>query len=207
LVYHLGVDFTAVLGAVCTVLSVSFVWPQVLRVYRLNTVEGLSPTGTLHGLAACSLWTMYGVASGVLPLVVSNGAIGVAMFTIGVAQVRHHVLSAGRLALALAVILTVGFTAVTISTNLAGVLAIIVGVTSILPQTLYVARVASLSGVSLPMYALVTLSTMLWALYGILIGDYLLVLTNALITPCAFFVALKAWRFQSGHVPLSIEVV
>src|SRR5215217_3997077 len=98
------VDVTAVLGAVCTLLSVSFVWPQVVRVYRLNTVAGLSPLGTLHGLTACTFWTMYGVASGVLPLVVSNGVIGVAMFAIAIAQVRHHVLSARRLAGALVLI-------------------------------------------------------------------------------------------------------
>ena len=65
----------AVLGPVCTVLSVSLVWPQVIKVYRAGTVAGLSSNGTLHGLAACTLWTMYGAARGVGPLIVSNGAL------------------------------------------------------------------------------------------------------------------------------------
>ena len=199
-------DITAVLGAVCTALSVSFVWPQVLRVYRLNTVEGLSPFGTMHGLAACTLWTMYGLGRGVVPIVVSNGAIGAAMLMIASAQVRHRALPLPRLVVAGALILVVGGGAMAISTNLAGGLAIVVGVTSILPQTIHVARVAALSGVSLPMYALVTLSTALWAIYAVMIGDWLLLTTNVLICPCAFFVATKAWRFQYA-TPVAVEVI
>jgi uncharacterized protein with PQ loop repeat len=199
------VDFTAVLGAVCTGLSVSFVWPQVLRVYRLRTVEGLSPLGTLHGLAASTLWTMYGLGQGVAPLVISNGVIGVAMLMIAAAQVRHRVLPLSRLIGALVLVGAVGGAAMAVSVTLAGALASVVGITSILPQTIHVSRVAVLSGVSMPMYALITLSTILWAVYGILIGDWVLVTTNVLISPCALFVAMKAWRFQ--YAPVAIEVV
>jgi uncharacterized protein with PQ loop repeat len=67
--------------------------------------------------------------------------------------------------------------------------------------------VAELSGVSLPMYALITLSNGLWTVYGLLIGDILLVITNVLVAPCALFVALKAWRSQSAPMVVAAEVV
>src|SRR5437868_1977255 len=82
---HTPMHAIAVLGPICTVLSVSLVWPQVIKVYRAGTVAGLSSNGTLHGLAACTLWTMYGAARGVGPLIVSNGAIGVALLLIAAA--------------------------------------------------------------------------------------------------------------------------
>jgi uncharacterized protein with PQ loop repeat len=205
-VYHPAMDLTAVLGSVCTVLSVAFVWPQVVRVYRLNTVEGLAPNGTLHGLAASAMWTMYGAARGVGPLVVSNGAIGLALLMIAAAQIRHRTLPVTKLVALAAVVAVVGAGSLAISTTLAGSLAIVIGVTSILPQTLHVSRVVNLSGVSFPMYALITVSTLLWTLYGVLIGDPLLVITNILVSPCALFVAMKAWRSQYGSPALAPEL-
>lgn len=193
---------TAVLGPICTALSISFVWPQVVRVYRLNTVEGLAPNGTLQGLAACALWAMYGAARGVGPLVVSNSVIGVAMMMIAAAQIRHGALAMGKLLVAVAAIAVVGGGALAISTTLAGWIAIVIGVTSILPQTIHVSRTADLSGVSLPMYALVVLTSILWSAYALLIHDWLVIITNVLIAPCALFVALKAWRAQ--YAPLSV---
>ena len=193
---------TAVLGPICTALSISFVWPQVVRVYRLNTVEGLAPNGTLQGLAACALWAMYGAARGVGPLVVSNSVIGVAMMMIAAAQIRHGALALGKLLAAFAAIAIVGGGALAFSTTLAGWFAIVIGVTSILPQTMHVSRASDLSGVSLPMYALVVLTSILWSAYALLIHDWLVIITNMLIAPCALFVAIKAWRAQ--YAPLSV---
>ena len=197
----------AVLGPVCTVLSVSLVWPQVIKVYRAGTVAGLSSNGTLHGLAACTLWTMYGAARGVGPLIVSNGANGVALLLIAAAQIHHRTLGVGRLFAVAACIVAVGGGALAVSTVLAGWLAIVVGFTSILPQTFHVSRVTDLSGVSLPMYGLVMLTGTLWSVYGVMIGDYLIVITNVIIFPCALFVATKAWRFQYATAPLAVEIV
>jgi uncharacterized protein with PQ loop repeat len=190
------VHLTAVLGAICTALSVSFVWPQVIRVYRLNTVEGLAPNGTLHGLAACTLWTTYGAARGVAALIVSNGTIGVALLMIAAAQIRHRALGARKLLATAACITVITTGALAISTTFAGGVAILVGVTSILPQTIHASRAKDLSGVSMPMYGLIVVASVLWSLYGLLIGDPLVITTNILIVPCALFVALKAWRAQ-----------
>jgi uncharacterized protein with PQ loop repeat len=188
---------TAVLGFICTALSVSFVWPQVARVYRLNTVEGLAPNGTLHGLAACTLWTSYGTARGVVPLIVSNGTIGTALLMIAVAQLRHRTLGARRLLGAAAGICGITAAALSVSVTFAGWVAIVVGVTSILPQTFHAARATDLSGISVPMYGLIVVASVLWSVYGLLIGDPRVIITNSLIVPCAFYVAMKAWQARS----------
>jgi uncharacterized protein with PQ loop repeat len=197
---------TAVLGPICTALSISFVWPQVLRIYRLDTVEGLAPNGTLQGLAACALWAMYGAAQGIGPLVVSNSVIGVAMMMIAAAQIRHGTITIAKLLVVVATIAVVGSSALAVSTTMAGWIAIVIGVTSILPQTIHVSRAADLSGVSLPMYALVVLTSVLWSTYAVLIQDWLVLITNGLIAPCALFVALKAWRAQYPQLSMAAEL-
>src|SRR5438477_11034682 len=67
---------TAVLGPICIALSIGFVWPQVVRLYRLDTFEVSAPNGTVQGLAACIVWAMYGAARGVCARVVSYTGIG-----------------------------------------------------------------------------------------------------------------------------------
>jgi uncharacterized protein with PQ loop repeat len=190
-----------VLAPVCTALSVGLIWPQVWRVYRLRTVEGLAPIGTLHGLTACTLWTMYGVARSVAPLIVSNGAIGAAMLLLAAAQIRHRALRVRDVAAVLAVTVSVGTAALAVSTTLGGTLAVVVGVTSIVPQTIHAARVADLSAISLPTYGLICASGFLWGTYGALIGDGVVIVTNVLILPCAMFIAVMAWR--SRRLPLA----
>jgi MtN3 and saliva related transmembrane protein len=199
-------DLTSVLGPICTALSVSFVWPQVIRIYRLDTVEGLAPNGTLQGLAASALWTMYAVARGVGPLIVSNVVIGVALLMIAAAQIRHRALRVTKLLAVAVAIAVIGGGTLAFSTTLVGWIAIVVGVTSILPQALYAARANDLSGVSLPMYALVLITAVLWSVYALLIGDWLIIITNILIAPCALFVATKAWKFQYGPAPVAAEI-
>ncbi|MGE0878956.1 MAG: PQ-loop domain-containing transporter [Acidimicrobiia bacterium] len=189
-------DAAGVLGPICTALSVGFVWPQVIRIYRLDSVEGLSPYGTMQGLTGCALWTAYGINKGIGPIIISNGAIGAAMVMIAAAQVRHKALSVRRLAVLALVVGAVIAVTLSISVTLEGSIAIVVGVTSMIPQALYVTRTEDLSALSLPMYGLVLLSVLLWTAYALVLGDTQIIITNALIAPFAFFVALKTFRYQ-----------
>jgi uncharacterized protein with PQ loop repeat len=190
-------DLAAVLAPICTAVAVCLIWPQVIRVYRLNSVEGLAPLGILHGLAGCTLWTMYGAAKGIVPVIISNAAIGGALFLIAIALVRHRALKATHLVAALVGVAAVGTGSLAVSTTFEGWLAIIVGATSIFPQTVHAARARDLSAVSLPTYGLVCLNTVLWSAYGALIDDPMVILINVVILPCAVLIAFKAWRAQS----------
>jgi uncharacterized protein with PQ loop repeat len=195
-------SFTAVIAPICTVVAVCLIWPQVFRVYRLGSVEGLSSFGTLHGLSGCTLWTIYGIAREITPVIISNAAIGAALSTIAVAQVRHRALQTRYVVLTLVAATGIGVAALSISTGFLGWAAILVAVTSVLPQTIRAAVADDLSAVSLPTNCLVVANGALWILYGALIGDLQLMVINALIAPCAAFIALRAWRSQAAARPL-----
>ncbi|NBX12743.1 MAG: PQ-loop repeat-containing protein, partial [Acidimicrobiia bacterium] len=48
-----------VTGYVATLFSMAFIWPQVVRAHRRNTVEGLAPLGQVIGSVATVLWGVY----------------------------------------------------------------------------------------------------------------------------------------------------
>ena len=189
---------TPLLGALCTVLSLGFIWPQVIRVYRLRSVEGIAGRGTLHGLAGSSLWTAYGLAKANPPLIISNATIMLATVLIGIAQIRHRVLRGWQPFATIAAFMAAAFAMTAVSPALTGWVAIVVGATSILPQTFHVLRAPDLSGISLTMYAMLIGTAVSWGLYGVLLGDLLVSAPNAIVIPCALVVAAKTWRFQRG---------
>ena len=82
--------FTSVLGALCLVLGISFAWPQVIRVYRVKSVEGISPRGQLHGLSGCVLWTVYSYVQAITPFMIANTFVLTAMILVTAALVRHR---------------------------------------------------------------------------------------------------------------------
>jgi uncharacterized protein with PQ loop repeat len=189
-------DGIRLLGWWCTALSVAFVWPQVARVYRQHTVDGIAPKGTLHGGVASSMWLLYGLALGDAAISVANGAVVLAMALIATQQVRYGVLAKRTGVLTVLLVGVVGGVGLAISPSVVGWLAIVVGATSVLPQTVHVLHAPTLHGVSVPTYALLCLTTLSWASYGLGIGDPLVVATNLLVLPCAALVMSRTWVFQ-----------
>ena len=190
------VDWTQVLGLWCTGLSVAFVWPQVARVFRQRTVDGIAPTGTLHGAVASALWMLYGLARGDVAISVANAAVVVAMSLIASQQIRYRTLSSRTAASTFLLVVIVGGCGLAVSPDVVGWLAIIAGATSVLPQTFHVLHAPTLHGVSVPTYALLCLTTMSWASYGVVVGDPLVVLTNLLVLPCAALVVSRTLASQ-----------
>jgi uncharacterized protein with PQ loop repeat len=186
------------LGLWCACLSVAFVWPQVARVYRQRTVEGVAPNGTLHVAVAAALWTIYGLARADLAVSAANAAVVVAMALIAAQQIRYGTLPARTAGLTAVVTVIVGSCALAISPDLVGWLAIGAGATSALPQTFHVLRSSSLDGVSVPTYALLCLTASSWAAYGFGIGDPLIVVTNLVVLPCAVVVLARTLLSRRG---------
>lgn len=199
------VQWIRVLGVWCTALSVAFVWPQVARVYRHHTVDGIAPKGTLHGGIASSLWMLYGLAAGDLAISVANAAVVLAMGLIATQQIRHGVLSARTASATVLLVAVVGGIGLAISPAAVGWLAIVAGATSVLPQTFHVLHAPTLHGVSVPTYALLCLTTVSWASYGFGIGDPLVIATNLLVLPCAALVMSRTWIFQRRSLALAAE--
>jgi len=194
-------DWMRLLGLWCTTLSVAFVWPQVARVYRQHTVDGIAPNGTLHGAVASGLWMVYGLARGDVAITVANAAVVAAMALIAAQQIRHGTLTRSRAALVGVTTIVVAAIALAISPAAVGWLAIVAGATSVLPQTFHVLRAPTLDGVSVPMYALLCVTTLSWSVYGVAVGDPLVVVTNLLVFPCAAVVMTRTWTYQRGATP------
>jgi uncharacterized protein with PQ loop repeat len=173
----------------------------VARVYRQHTVDGIAPNGTLHGAVASAWWMLYGLARGDVAISVANAAVVAAMALIAAQQIRHGTLTRRKAAFTAAGVVVVGGIALAISPAAVGWLAIAAGATSVLPQTFHVLRAPTLDGVSVPMYALLCLTTLSWAAYGLALGDPLVVATNLLVLPCAALVMSRTWIYQRGANP------
>ena len=191
-------DWLTLLGLWCTALSVAFIWPQVVRVYRQHTVEGIAPKGTLHGATASAFWMLYGLAVGDAAITLANVAVVLAMALIAFQQVRHGTLPARTGILTAVLVAVVGVGATLLSPTAIGWLAIVAGATSVLPQTVHVLRSETLNGVSITTYLLLCLTAFSWAAYGVFVGDPLVIITNVLVLPCAAVVAARAWLSQRG---------
>ena len=187
---------SSVLGAICLVLGITFSWPQVLRVYRVKSVEGISPRGQLHGLSGCALWTVYAYVRVIVPMMIANTFVLTSMILVTAALVRHRKMPLWQLLAVVGGFGAFGIVMSIISPAITGWFAIVIGATSILPQAVYVLRYANLSGVSIGMYGLMVVNGLAWTLYGISIHDLLVCFPNFILVPCALMIAVKAWAYQ-----------
>ena len=183
-------------GAAATVLSVAFSWPQVVRGWRTDSTEGVVPRSFLQGACGSTLWTVYGVALGDAPLVVSNASIVLASLLVLVLCVRHRRIRAVEVAGLVAASLAVGLAAAARSDSTLGWCALLVGAPAIVPQTWRVWRTERLYGVSAVMYATLAVCCGVWMAYGFIIGDLFVAMPNVIGISCASYIA---WRAHDSH--------
>lgn len=180
-----------------------FIWPQVFRVYRNDTVEGLAPLGALQGMSGSILWSIYGLSQSDMPLFGSNLLLSIAIALLGVAMMRHGVLSMETLLGVIVGVLGMGLVATAISTSVVGILAFAIGASSVLPQTLKVLGDPDLDGVSVSSNSLLFVTSSAWLTYGLAISDTLVWLPNLLVIPCSALIVAKARASQrrTANVP------
>lgn len=178
-----------------------FIWPQVFRVYRNDTVEGLAPLGALQGMSGSILWSTYGLSQSDIPLFGSNLLVAVAIGLLSMAMVRHGVVKRTTVFGLVAIVIGIGFVTAAVSTIVLGMLAFVVGALSVLPQTLKVLRDPDLQGVSVSSNALLFATASTWLCYGLAIGDALVTMPNLLVIPCSAIIVAKARAAQSKSVP------
>ncbi|MBU6226247.1 MAG: hypothetical protein KGQ43_01540 [Acidobacteria bacterium] len=192
---------TNLLGLVASVLSMLFIWPQVFRVYRNDTVEGLAPLGALQGMSGSILWSIYGLSQSDMPLFGSNLLVAVAIALLAAAMVRHDVVKRTTVFALVTIVIGLGFVTGAVSTTLLGMLAFAVGALSVLPQTFKVLRDPDLQGVSVSSNALLFVTSSTWMCYGLAIGDALVTLPNVLVIPCSAIIVAKARAAQRRATP------
>lgn len=187
---------TNLLGLVASLLSMSFIWPQVYRVYRNDTVEGLAPLGALQGMSGSILWSTYGLARTDIPLFGSNLLVAVAIGLMSLAMVRHGIIKRSTVLALVTTVIGIGFVTAAVSTTLLGMLAFVVGALSVLPQTFKVLRDPNLQGVSVSSNALLFATSSMWLCYGLVISDALVTLPNFLVIPCSAVIVQRARASQ-----------
>ena len=64
--------------------------------------------------------------------------------------------------------------------TLVGTIAAVMTTIAFIPQAYHSYKTRDLSGVSLPMYSIFTLGVALWLGYGLLLGDWPLIISNAI---------------------------
>ena len=185
-------DFQDLLGAWCFGLSLIFTIPQAVRVIRRDTVEGISVTSQLQGVAGSILWIVYGLVSGSPVVAAANVVTLIGIGIVVYKQVDMNVISM-RFAIGIELAVCVlAFVTLNISESVLGVVTVFIGSTGIIPQAVRAARTSHLVGVSVMTFLIITTMTVSWGTYGLLIGDAYVAAPNIIIGPCALFIAIRA---------------
>lgn len=184
--------FRNLLAVWCVSLSIIFMWPQVIRVIRKKTVEGISVVATVHSMSGALLWSIYGIVAAVPSVAFANIVTYVAVGIIIGAQVRYAVVSL-RLAIGSQLtIALIGIIAAFVSDVFIGVVAIAIGGTAIIPQTIRSARTDRQVGVSALTFAMIAVMSTSWAIYGAILENVFIIAPNFLVVPCAIFISVRA---------------
>ncbi len=185
-------DLVAVVAVACTVV---FAWPQVFRVLR-HGIAGISVGAITLSMVGASAWLGYGVAEGLAPVIVANLGVMTGQLVVTVELVRHHALPRRRAAGA------IGAAGVLIALSQLGALtdpivavAGLVAIVSVAVQLVEVLREPHrLEGLSASTYAILTLVSASWIVYGLLRADVVIIATNTAVLPMAAFVSWSAGR-------------
>ena len=191
-------------GSIAALLGVVFIWPQVIRVYAKQSVEGVSGLSHLIGLSGTLMWFTYAISTQSLPMLISNANIEIAIIALMVMLVRKRALP---LWLPVTVFsLTAAYCIVmsAVAPSVVGITSVLIGTPAILPQLWRAIRTEYLLGVSPSSYLLLASMSLGWFTHGILIDDAIVSYPNFLLAPSALFIAWKAWSSQRRAAQTSV---
>jgi uncharacterized protein with PQ loop repeat len=191
------VTIEAVVSVLAVALTVVFAWPQVFRALR-HGVHGISPGAITLSLVAASAWLGYGIARGLIPVIVANFGVMTGQLVVTVELVRNAALPRARAAVAIAAALAlIAVCQVSVLTGPIVVVAGLIAFTSVLTQLLEVLREPhALEGLSASTYGILTSVSACWVVYGLLQGDVVIIATNVVILPMA---ASITWAASRSH--------
>jgi PQ loop repeat. len=192
-------------GSIAALLSVVFIWPQVIRVYAKQSVEGVTGLSHLIGLSGTLMWFTYAINTQSLPMMVSNANIEIAIVALMVMLVRKRVLP-----LWLPVTVFIGSVVYCVVLNAVapsavGITGVLIGTPAIVPQVWRAVRTEYLLGISASSYLLLASMSLGWFTHGVLINDAILTYPNFLLAPSALFIAWKAWSSQRRAAQMSVS--
>jgi uncharacterized protein with PQ loop repeat len=188
------VTVEAISGAIATMCGMAFIWPQVFRIYRHHTVEGLSAATVLVGLINPVFWTVFGYSTGRSLAVFANSNVGLAFILIAFQMARRKALN--PLVAMMMFISTLVYCVVMneISPYVVGITGLVVSAPMFLPQLWKAVRTRDLYGVSVWSNLLFSVQCGFWVVYGIEVEEWLYIYPNAVLLPCGVIIAWRVVR-------------
>jgi len=189
------VTIETVISVLAVALTVVFAWPQAFRVLR-HGVHGVSVGAITQSFVAASAWLGYGIARGLVPVIVANFGVMTGQLIVTLELTRHRALPKMGAASAIGgAVVLIGACQVSALTEPIVVVAGLVAMTSVLTQLLEVLREPhALEGLSASTYGILTSVSACWAIYGLLMGDVVIIVTNVVILPMAAYITRAASR-------------
>ncbi len=191
-------------GSIAALLGVVFIWPQVIRVYAKQSVEGVSGLSHLIGLSGTLMWFTYAISTQSLPMLISNANIEIAIIALMVMLVRKRALPLWLPVTVSAVTAAYCVVLSAVAPSAVGITGVLIGTPAILPQVWRAIRTEYLLGVSPSSYLLLVSMSLGWFTHGILIDDAIVSYPNLLLAPSALFIAWKAWSSQRRAAQVSV---
>ncbi len=161
------------LVAVANVMGAGMIVPQVLRIRRRRSADGLSPAWVGVGIGLNVWWILYGVAEqlwGLLPVSIGAGLLYVVIVVQLVGLGERGVLAAvGR---GLGVALVAPFVAlVAAGWTAAGLTVGVAYAVQFAPATIAALRSASIDGIAPLTWSMALVEALIWLTYGIATAD------------------------------------
>ena len=183
----------AALTAVAVVLALTQPVPQVIRLVRTRSTAGVSGPSAWLGLVINSGWTAYGIARGLLPVLVLSIAyvVGYALIA-GLLVVHGNRRGPGTAAAGAAAL--VGLVALGGWVALGTALALTVGV-QFLPQVVHTWRADDLTALAPGTYVIGALDGLVWGTYGAIVADGPLVLYGVVMVAVAIGILVPRRRW------------
>ena len=191
-------------GSIAALLGVVFIWPQVIRVYAKQSVEGVSGLSHLIGLSGTLMWFTYAISTESLPMLISNANIEIAIIGLMVMLVRKRALPLWLPVTVFAVTAAYCVVLNAVAPSAVGITGVLIGTPAILPQVWRAIRTEYLLGISASSYLLLATMSLGWFTHGMLIDDAIVSYPNFLLAPSALFIAWKAWSSQRRAAQISV---
>ena len=183
----------AALTAVAVVLALTQPVPQVVRLVRTRSTAGVSGPSAWLGLVINSGWTAYGIARGLLPVLVLSIAYVVGYALIVGLLVAHGNRRGPGAALGAAAALA-GLVLVGGWAALGTALALTVGA-QFLPQVIHTWRADDLTALAPGTYVIGAIDGLVWGTYGAIVADGPLVLYGVVMVVVAVAILIPRRRW------------
>ena len=185
------------LGAVALLVTAIAVIPQTVRLLRVGSTQGVSPTWAMLGAVSTAVWTAYTAARGLWWASVAD-ALSCGGYVVTVVLLARH----GEPARILA---GLGWFAVFVAAGLVarldgvGAVLAVAFIVQVTPSLWTAYRTLDLVGASLATWLLVFVEGVLWFAYGIGVADGAVIAFGAIAATTGILMSLRIGRLRRSH--------